>query len=70
MSDQRYVYVIDNGKDTIYDLSVKEILNMPNVETVLNELDNEVKLLCKFMLSKGYTLDDYNEWLVNEEWDL
>ena len=70
MSDQRYVYVIDNGEDTIYDLSVKEILNMPDVETVLNELDNEVTLLCKFMLSKGYTLDDYNEWLVNEEWDL
>ena len=33
----------------------------------VKELEHEVTLLTKFILSKGFTLDDFNEWLVKNE---
>lgn len=41
--NKRFTYVIDNGKDTIYDLSENgDILeNMLEIENMMNQLDNE-----------------------------
>ena len=43
MTEKRFTYVIDNGKDTIYDLSENgDILeNMLEIENMMNQLDNE-----------------------------
>ena len=66
MMNEKYLYVIDNGEPTIYVLDTKDIIPINEVGVLLNELDHEITLLTKFILSKGYTLDDFNEWLVGE----
>ena len=40
-----------------------------SLHTEINELRNEITLLLKFFRSTNHTLDDFNEWLVKEEWD-
>ena len=37
----RYCYVLDNGKPTVYDLNKKDILQMHQVEDLLNNLYEE-----------------------------
>lgn len=41
MTEERFVFVVDNGKDTFYDLSENEIMDMNDTEDMLNELNNE-----------------------------
>lgn len=42
MTEKRFAFVIDNGKDTFYDLSENgEIMNMIDTEEMLNELNDE-----------------------------
>ena len=52
-------------KDTIISiLDVCKLLNEYNI--TCKELEGEVELLSGFILSKGYTLDDFNEYLCNK----
>ena len=57
MCDKRFVYVVDNGQDVIYDLKKKTILSMNEVADLLNEQYAENKSLtfkynnCKFVLN-------------------
>ena len=42
MTKERFVFVIDNGEDTFYDLSKNgEIMNMIDTEDMLNQLNKE-----------------------------
>ena len=42
MTEKRFVFVIDNGEYTFYDLSENgEIMNMIDTEDMLNELNEE-----------------------------
>lgn len=47
MIEKRFTYVIDNGENTIYDLSKKGIIleNFIEIEEMLNNLNNENKQL-------------------------
>lgn len=57
MCDERFVYVVDNGQDVIYDLKKKTILSRNEVADLLNEQYTENKSLtfkynnCKFVLN-------------------
>lgn len=50
--NKRFTYVIDNGEDTIYDLSENgDILeNMLEIENMMNQLDNETQELKEALL--------------------
>ena len=37
-------------------------------ELIYIECKKLIRLLSEFIKSKGYTVDDFNEWLVNEKW--
>ena len=43
MITKRFTYVVDNGKDTIYDLSTKGVIleNFIDIEETMNNLDYE-----------------------------
>lgn len=42
MTEKRFIFVIDNGEDTFYDLNENgEIMNMIDTENMLNELNEE-----------------------------
>ena len=48
MIEKRFVFVIDNGEDTFYDLSENgEIMNMIDTEDMLNKLNEENERLKK-----------------------
>ena len=55
----------DNGER--YLSSLEEVVDELNrQELIVNEVEHQVNILCKFLLSKGYTLDDFNTFLVGE----
>ena len=67
----RYIKVMDGVEDLKthekYDMdTIIEELN--GYEVQLNETKRINTLVCQFMRSKGFTLDDYNDWLVKEVW--
>lgn len=63
-----FKYVGDD-EDNVY-MSMEAIVDKLNELSLINaELNNEVGKLCGFIISKGYTVDDFNEWLV-KEWGL
>ena len=42
MTEKRFIFVIDNGENTFYDLSKnREIMNMTDTEDMLNQLNEE-----------------------------
>ena len=50
MIEKRFVFVIDNGEDTFYDLSENgEIMNMIDTEDMLNKLNEENERLKKVL---------------------
>jgi len=51
--NKRYAYVIDNGKDTIYDLSKKGVIleNHMDITETLNEQDAAIEELKKEVLN-------------------
>jgi len=46
---------------------ILDLLNELNDENI--ELKHDNKRLVKFIMSKGYTLKDYLEWLQKEVWE-
>lgn len=48
-------------------ISISDACNLLNKYNITcKELEGEVELLSDFILSKGYTLDDFNKYLCNK----
>ena len=48
MSNERFLYVLDNDEDTIYDLFEKNILSKKDIEDKMNDLHEENGQLKQF----------------------
>ena len=56
----------DNGKLMTFN-EVVDVLNEQHEENL--ELKHDNKRLVKFIMSKGYNLKDYLDWLKEEVWE-
>ena len=82
MTEKRFTLVLDEdygdvlndnitgdayGFEREYRISIVELLNMLHEEN--QELKHDNKRLVKFIMSKGYTLKDYLDWLKEVMWN-
>lgn len=60
--------VILDDEDNLY-MSMEAIVDKLNeLSLINNELNSEVEKLTAFIVSEGYTVEDFNKWLV-EQWE-
>lgn len=76
MGDKRYYYnIFDDGTEYIEDYwGNKHYFNLDDVEELLNEQQsiiedksNVIILMGAFIKSKGFSVDDFNEW-ISKDW--
>ena len=74
MTEKRFMVddagtLIDMETRNMYELAyeVVDLLNEQHEENI--ELKHDNKRLVKFIMSKGYTLKDYLDWLQKEVWE-
>ena len=76
MITKRFTYVVDNGKDTIYDLSPKGIIleNFIDIEETMNNLDYENQQLtienAGLRKELDYIQDSITEAIANQKTDI
>ena len=70
IKNNKYKFTIENNEPIIYTLNDNgEIIQGYEVITMLKDLNEEIGLLSEFITAKGYSINDFNEWLKekNEE---
>lgn len=74
MTEKRFIIddagtLIDMETRNMFDIveEVCPLLNKQHEENI--ELKHDNKRLVKFIMSKGYTLKDYLDWLQKEVWE-
>ena len=69
--NKRFIFVVDNGEDTFYDLSKKgEIMNMIDTEDMLNHLNEENEELKKELRIYREVASCSNCKYHNYDWDI
>lgn len=57
-----------NGNSIVRCVEMNDYVCLNDKELIYIECKKLIRLLGEFIKSKGYTVDDFNEWLVNEKW--
>ena len=62
------MFVINGNWMKVWCNEMDDYVCLNDKELIYIEKDKLIRLLGEFIKSKGYTVDDFNEWLVNEKW--